>query len=147
MTDLNEVVLMGRVTRELGERDFGYVGNGQAKLTISIAVNRSVKHGDEWADEVSFFNVTYWGKPAENIKPYITKGSQVIVKGYLKQEHWEKDGQKHSAIGIVAERVYLCGGKHNDEQSQTTSGTKFTPVNNNQNNGNDFQEDIPFDVF
>lgn len=80
MTDLNEVVLMGRVTRELGERDFGYVGNGQAKLTISIAVNRSVKHGDEWADEVSFFNVTYWGKPAENIKPYITKGSQVTVK-------------------------------------------------------------------
>lgn len=118
MTDLNDVFLMGRVTRDLDEKDFSYIGNGTAKLNFSIAVNRSVKRGDEWQDEVSYFNVTYWGKPAEAIKQYLTKGMLVTVKGYLKQDRWDKDGQKHSSIVIVADRVYLCGGgKRNDNSS------------------------------
>lgn len=117
MTDLNHLVLMGRVTRDLDGKDFSYIGNGTAKLNFSIAVNRSVKRGDEWIDEVSYFNITYWGKPAEAIKQYLSKGLQVTVDGYLKQDRWEKDGQKHSSIGIVADHVYLCGGKRNDNSS------------------------------
>ena len=55
MTDLNHVVLIGRLTRDLGddERSFGYVGNGQARANVSIAVNRSKKSGDEWVETVS----------------------------------------------------------------------------------------------
>lgn len=47
MTDLNHVVLIGRLTRDLGsdERDFGYLPNGQARANVSIAVNRSKKTG------------------------------------------------------------------------------------------------------
>ena len=95
--DVNHVILIGRLTRDLGsdERSFGYVGNGQARANISIAVNRSRKDGDEWKDEVSYFDVTIWGKTAENLKPYLTKGKQVCVEGSLKQDRWEKDGQQH----------------------------------------------------
>ena len=59
MTDLNHIVLIGRLTRDLGsdERDFGYLPNGQARANVSIAVNRSKKQGDEWIDEVSYFEV------------------------------------------------------------------------------------------
>lgn len=48
-TDLNHVVLVGRLTRDLGsdERSFGYVGNGQARASVSIAVNRSRKNGEQ----------------------------------------------------------------------------------------------------
>ena len=55
MTDLNHVVLIGRLTRDLGsdKRSFGYAGNGQARANVSIAVNRSKKNGEEWVEEVS----------------------------------------------------------------------------------------------
>lgn len=59
MTDLNHVVLIGRLTRDLGsdERSFAYTQNGTARANVSIAVNRSRKSGDQWIDEVSYFDV------------------------------------------------------------------------------------------
>lgn len=162
MTDLNHVVLIGRLTQDLGadERSFGYVGNGQARANVSIAVNRSKKEGDQWVDEVNYFNITIWGKTAENLKPYLTKGKQICVEGHLKQDRWEKDGQKQSRVSIIADNVQLLGGKDNSSassssyaqeyQNQQSAGKlKFEAVNNQQQNngysdGSDFPEDIPF---
>lgn len=123
MTDLNHVVLIGRLTQDLGsdERSFGYVGNGQARANVSIAVNRSKKEGDQWVDEVNYFNITIWGKTAENLKPYLTKGKQICVEGHLKQDRWEKDGQKQSRVTIVADQVQLLGGKSDSNNSEPTS--------------------------
>ena len=93
------------------------MGNGTAKAVVSLAVNRSVKKGESWEDEVSFFDVTIWGKTAQNLKASLTKGKQICVEGYLKQDRWEKDGQKQSRINIVAEKVQLLGGgKNNGEE-------------------------------
>lgn len=158
MTDLNHVVLIGRLTRDLGEdeRSFGYIGNGQARANVSIAVNRSKKNGEQWVDEVNYFDVTIWGKTAENLKPYLTKGKMIAVDGYLKQDRWEKDGQKMSKVSVVANNVQLLGGK-TDGTQPSGGAPKFQPINNNQNagfnnysndsfgdTGNDFPEDIPF---
>lgn len=114
MTDLNEVILIGRITRDLDERSFGYLGNGNARANVSIAVNRSIKRGDNWEDEASFFDVTIYGKTAENLQPYLVKGRQIVVKGYLKQERWEKDGEKKSRLVIIADNVFLMGEKKAD---------------------------------
>lgn len=108
MTDLNEVILIGRLTKDA---ETGYIANGTAKANVSIAVNRSIKKGDSWEDETSFFDVVIWGKTAENLQPYLLKGKQIVIKGSLRQDRWEKDGQKHSRISINAENVYLMGGK------------------------------------
>jgi single-strand DNA-binding protein len=160
MTDLNHVVLIGRLTKDLGtdERSFGYVANGQARANVSIAVNRSKKTGDQWTDEVNYFDITIWGKTAENLKPYLTKGKMIAVDGYLRQDRWEKDGQKMSRVGIVANNVQLLGGKGEGVQS-TGGAPKFQPINNPSSaagfstgysndsfgdTGNDFPEDIPF---
>jgi single-strand DNA-binding protein len=159
MTDTNHVVLVGRLTKDLGtdERSFGYVANGQARANISIAVNRSKKNGDQWIDEVNYFDVTIWGKTAENLKPYLTKGKQIVVDGYLKQDRWEKDGQKFSKVTVVANNVQLIGGR-GDGPSQPASGAPhFQPANNSSNGyssgysndsygdtGMDIPEDIPF---
>ena len=164
MTDLNHVVLIGRLTQDLGsdERSFGYVANGQARANVSIAVNRSKKNGDQWVEEVNYFNITIWGKTAENLKPYLTKGKQICVEGHLKQDRWEKDGQKQSRVTIVADQVQLLGGKGDGQSggNQMAGGApRFQPANNaGQNNGysggfqsepygdtgSDFPEDIPF---
>lgn len=149
MNDLNHVVLIGRLTRDLGtdERSFGYVANGQARANVSIAVNRSKKQGDQWVDEVSYFDITIWGKTAENLKPYLTKGKQICVEGHLKQDRWEKDGQKQSRITIHADSVQLLGGKNGDESNNNSTSTPvFKPVNGNNvpDNGNGDLSDIPF---
>ena len=106
---INRVVLVGRITKDVGsdERSFSYIGNGTAKAVVNIAVNRGVKKGDKWEDEASFFDVVIWGKLAENLKPRLTKGTQITVSGYLKQDRWEKDGQKQSRVQIIADMVEI----------------------------------------
>ena len=151
MTDVNHVILIGRLTRDLSddERAFAYLPNGQARANVSIAVNRSRKNGDQGVDEANFFDVTIWGKTAENLRPYLLKGRQIAVDGYLKQDRWEKDGQKFNKVTVQANSVQLLGGRN--DGVQPSSGTpRFQP----KPAGNDapfaagdpgeFPEDIPF---
>ena len=141
MTDLNHVVEIGRLTRDISGRDFGYTAGGTARLNISIAVNRSEKRNGQWADKANFFDVTVWGKTAENIKPYLHKGKQIAVDGYLDQQRWEKDGQKYSKVCIIANNVQLLGG--ND--SGTQGGIPQEPAGGYSDaDGGEFPEDIPF---
>ena len=162
MTDINHVMLIGRLTKDLDDRSFGYVGNGQCRANVSIAVNRSRKNGDNWVDEVSYFDVTIWGKQAENLKPYLTKGKQIAVEGFLKQDRWEKDGQKFSKVTITANNVQLLGGRDNGGSGNNTfagGAPAFQPnsqpaapsysggFDSNMSfggTGSDFPEDIPF---
>ena len=119
MTDINHVVVVGRLTRDCGndQREFGYLQNGNCRAHVSIAVNRAKKQPDgSWADEANYFDVTIWGKTAENLKPYLLKGTQIAVDGYLKQDRWEKDGQRFSRVSIVADQVQLCGRKADGQQ-------------------------------
>ena len=120
MTDTNSIILIGRITKDCGvdERSFSYVGNGIAKAIVSLAVNRSVKKGDKWEDEVSFIDVTIWGKTAENLKSNLVKGKQICVHGYLKQDRWEKDGKKQSRLNVIAEQVQLLGGGKSAESEE-----------------------------
>ena len=157
MTDLNHVVLIGRLTQDLGndERSFGYLPNGQARANVSIAVNRSKKQGDEWINEVFYFEVAIFGKTAENLKPYLLKGKQICVDGHLKQDRWkDQQGNNRSKISIVAENVQLLGGKSEDS-TQNAGGNyqqqSFTPKANTQYqtppappSDDEFPEDIPF---
>ena len=137
MTDLNHVIEIGRLTRDISERDFGYTTGGTARLNLSIAVNRSEKRNGAWQDKVSYFDVTVWGKTAENIRPYLHKGKQIAIDGYLDQQRWEKDGQKYSKVCIIADNVQLLGGK-NEGAPQQAQGY------NDAGSGDDFPEDVPF---
>jgi single-strand DNA-binding protein len=120
MTDLNDVILIGRVTKDVGsdERSFSFVGNGTAKAVVSLAVNRSVKKGDAWEDEVSYIDCTIWGKTAESLKSKLVKGKQICVHGYLRQDRWEKDGKKQSRLNVIAESVQLLGGGKSAESEE-----------------------------
>ena len=143
MTDLNDIIEIGRLTRDISERDFGYTAGGTARLNLSIAVNRSEKRNGAWQDKVSYFDVTVWGKTAENIKPYLHKGKQIAVDGYLDQQRWEKDGVKYSKVVIIADNIQLLGGNENGQQSAPQAQQ---PAGDYQPAGSrdDFPEDIPF---
>ena len=139
MTDLNHVIEIGRLTRDISERDFAYTTGGTARLNLSIAVNRSEKRNGAWQDKASFFDVTVWGKTAENIKSYLHKGKQIAVDGYLDQQRWEKDGVKYSKVVIIADSVQLLGGNENNAAPQEPAGD-YAPAGS----GDDFPEDLPF---
>jgi len=163
MTDINHVLVIGRLTKDFGAdpRTFFYTTGGTACAKVSIAVNRSVKQSDgQWTDEVSFFDVTIWGKTAENLKPYLVKGKQIAVDGYLKQDRWQKDGQNFSKMNIVANSVQLLGGGTSAPESapaqqvpprmqgnymQSQQQVYQTPAAQQQfGGGDDFPKDLPF---
>lgn len=74
----------------------------------------------------------------------MTKGTQIAVDGYLKQDRWEKEGQKFSRVVIVAEKINLVGGKkEGGEKTENQNTPSFNPnIPENDNNG--YPEDIPF---
>lgn len=88
MTDINNLIIIGRLTKDV---DFGYTQNGTARINLSIATNRSVKQNGNWSDKASFFDVKVWGKMAENLKQYLSKGKQIAISGFLEQERWQKE--------------------------------------------------------
>lgn len=142
MADLNNISVIGRMTRDLDGRAFGYTPNGKARLNISIAVNDG--YGDN--EYVSYFDVVIWGKTAENIKPYIGKGKQLCINGRLRQDRWEKDGQKNSRVTIVAETVQLLGSSQDGANSARNWGAgaqQSAPAPQNDG-GDEYPEDIPF---
>ena len=137
MRDLNQVILVGRLTRD---PELKYTTSGTAILGFDIAVNRSVKKGDKWTDEASFFNCTLFGKQAEAVSKYMEKGKQVAISGELTQDRWEKDGQKHSRVKIICNSLQLLGGK-----SEGKPDTTERMVRDTFETADNFQDDpIPF---
>jgi single-strand DNA-binding protein len=81
-----------------------FLPTGTAVCEFSIGVNQRTKKGGEWVSEASFYDVTLFGKPAENAGEWLRKGYLVWVEGELKQDRWEKDGQKRSKVKIIARK-------------------------------------------
>lgn len=153
MTDVNIVCVNGRLTKTVGDEPntFGYLQNGTPVARMSIASNSAKKDSSgQWIEEVSYFDVTLFGKVAESLKPYLKKGQQISVAGRLKQDRWEKDGQKNSKVYILADAVQLMGGKNDGTSAgNESSGTSFKQKANVQNDfANDMgyadPSDIPF---
>jgi single-strand DNA-binding protein len=107
MNDVNNVILIGRLTRDA---ELKYTTAGFPISNFSIAVNRRRKNGDQWVDDVNYFDITLFGKSAESLKQYLVKGKQIAVEGELKQDSWEQDGQSRSKVVITANNVQLLGG-------------------------------------
>ena len=130
MNDLNNYTVIGRLTRDCGQQDFSYTQGGMAIAKVSIAVNRSKKQADgSWTDEASFFDVTIFGKTAENLHQYLLKGKQIGIKGYLKQDRWQdkQTGENRSKVYIVAENVQLLGDPQNNGSRNQQQNYQQTP--------------------
>ena len=106
--DLNKVILIGRLTRDPELKTIGETSVAK----FSLAVGSSYKKGNEKVDETSFFECEVWGKLADVLGQYATKGKQIAIEGKLKQETWSsQDGKKASKVKIRVENFQLLGGK------------------------------------
>ncbi|HEY3395744.1 MAG TPA: single-stranded DNA-binding protein [Lacipirellulaceae bacterium] len=108
MASFNRVILVGNLTRD---PELRYIPSGTAVSDIGLAVNDRIKRGDQWVEEPVFVDITLWGRTAEIANEYLSKGSPVLIEGRLKLDRWEKDGQKHSKLKVIGERLQMLGAR------------------------------------
>jgi single-strand DNA-binding protein len=107
--NINSVVLVGNLTRD---PELRHTPSGTAVTTLRIAVNDRVKRGEEWTDAAYYFDVTVWGRTAENCAQYLAKGRPVGVQGKLTWREWDaQDGTKRQSVEVVADNIQFLGGR------------------------------------
>ncbi len=160
MKDLNRVVLVGRLVRDVELR---YTPSGVAVARFSIANNDSYMQNQERKEYVSYFDIVVWGNMGINCDKYLRKGSSVTVEGRLRQNRWvdQASGKNQSKIEIISDFVYFNGSPQqqgggsqqgnnqpfNKEQSQQQPKQNYSNAPKTQNQNNDFNanpwDDIP----
>ncbi len=128
MASYNRVILLGNLVRDIELR---YTNSRMAVCQNAIAVNDRRKNASgEWIDETSFVDVTFFGRTAEIVSEYLGKGSPIFVEGRLKQDTWEKDGQKRSKLYVIVDRMQLLGGRNEGKNGEARPPSKTTSTGN-----------------
>jgi len=112
MASFNRVILMGNLTRDPQVR---YTPGGTAVAELGLAVNRTWfdKQTNTRKEDVTFVDVTLWGRTAEIAGEYLGKGRQVLIEGRLQTDSWDdkETGQKRSKLKVVCENMTMVGGR------------------------------------
>lgn len=145
MANFNKVLLMGNLTRD---PQLSYTPNQTAVVDFGLAVNRKWKGQDgENKEETCFVDCRAFGRTAENINKYMTKGRPLFVEGRLTFDSWTaQDGTKRSRHRVTVENFQFLGGpagravanRGEQDVSEKSPGAEEGPGNNA---GTD---DIPF---
>lgn len=122
MASFNKVLLMGNLTRDIEIR---HTSSNMAVANGGLAVNRKYKTKDgQSAEEVVFVDFEAWGRTAEVMGQYLSKGSPVFIEGRLKLEEWEdkNGGGKRSKLRVTVESFqFLDGGEGKGAQPKTSA--------------------------
>src|ERR1700719_1546976 len=127
MASFNKVILLGNLTRDPEVR---YTPKGSAVADLGIAVNRqyTLENGEK-REEVTFVDVTFWGRTAEVAGEYLKKGRPVFIEGRLQLDTWDdkQTGQKRSRLRVVAENLQLLGSRQDSGGSSSSSPASSAP--------------------
>ena len=147
MPNLNKVLLMGRLTREPEMRS---TPSGKTVCQFGLAVNRIYNNSNgERQEETTFVDVEAWGRQAETISKYVTKGNPLFIEGRLKLDTWEnKEGEKRSRMKVVLENMQLIsqrgeGGGYSQSDSAPPA-RESSPASASTSKSEDIEEDVPF---
>ena len=106
---INRVTISGNLTRDAELRQ---TASGMAVLGFSVAVNDRVKGEDgQWTDRPNFIDCTMFGKRADAVSRFLSKGSKVAIEGKLRWSQWERDGQKRSKIEVVVDEIEFMASR------------------------------------
>lgn len=131
---LNKIVIMGRVANEIEKK---VTNSGVSVVTVSIAVDRDYKQGDE--RQTDFVPCVFWRQRADALEKYSGKGRMIVVEGRLEIRKWEdKDGNKRSTAEVQVDNWYFADSKRNDDGQQSQPQT-FEEVAQSES-----EDDLPF---
>lgn len=128
MSSYNKVVVIGNLTRDV---ELNYTSSQTAVTDIGLAINDKVKRNDQWVDEVTFIDITLWGRTAEVAAEFLKKGSQVLIEGRLRMETWldKKNGNaKRTKIKLTGETMRMLGSKPKSEDTDAAPNAESVPV-------------------
>ena len=131
---MNKIILLGRLVADPETRT---TQSGIAMTRFKLAVNRQGKpqEGQPTAD---FFQITAWRQTAEFVSKYFSKGQQVLIEGYLRNNSYtDKEGNKRYSDDIHASQVYFADSKRGTDNNVATTGNSIYQLNEND-------EDLPF---
>ena len=109
MGSVNKVLLVGNLGRDAELR---YTPGGAAVATLNLATTEVWNdRNNQRQEKTEWHRVVLWGKQAESLQEYLTKGKQIYVEGRLQTRQWDdKEGQKRYTTEIKADRITLLGG-------------------------------------
>ena len=109
MGSVNKVILVGNLGRDAELR---YTPGGAAVATINMATTDVYKDREgQKKEDTQWHRVVLWGRTAESLHEYLTKGKQIYVEGRLQTRKWtDKDGVEKYTTEIRGDRVVLLGG-------------------------------------
>ena len=121
----NKIIIVGNLGRDPEMR---YTPQGTAVCTFSVATNerRKDKSGEQ-QDITTWFRITVWGRQAENVSKYLTKGRSVYVEGRLHVEEWtDRDGKPRHTLEVNASDVQFIGGGQGGERGEGIPVREFS---------------------
>lgn len=115
MANFNKVILMGNLTRD---PQLKYLPNNNPVCEFGMAINRNWRDRDgNQREEVCYVDLAAFGRQAETLNQYMSKGKPILVEGRLKYDSWTgQDGQKRSRLTVVAERFQFVGPRQGGGQ-------------------------------
>lgn len=136
MGSVNKVILVGNLG---ADPELKYTPASKAVCNLRIATTETWndKKGGGKQEKTEWHRVTVWGDTAENCGKYLAKGRSVYIEGKLQTRSYDKDGQKHYATEVVADRVVFLGG--GEERSSAPPKEKAPPAAKHEDTS-----DIPF---
>ena len=141
----NKIVLVGRLTRDPEHK---FAASGTAITTFSLAVDRDYPKD---SDEADFIRIVTFGKTAEFVFQYLTKGRLILVEGSLRINKWEKDGEKKQNAEVNASRVCFMetkaqanGANHGSSMSQSEPQNDDITFFGSDSNADPESDEIPF---
>ena len=139
---VNKVILVGRVG---GDANIRTVGD-QKVASFNLATSEKYKGKDgNVVEQTEWHSITIWGKLAEVVEKYVTKGSQLYIEGKLKTEKYtDSTGADKYVTRIIANTMQLLGGKSEGQPAQQSATPKVqyktTPIVAGEDQG----DDLPF---
>src|SRR5688572_23460850 len=107
MGSVNKVILVGNLG---ADPELKYTPSNRPLCNLRIATTEVYKDkAGQRQEKTEWHRVTVWGDTAENCNKYLAKGRSVYVEGRLQTRSYDKEGQKHYATDIVADRVVFLG--------------------------------------
>lgn len=119
MGSVNKVIVLGNLGRDAELR---YTPGGAAVATLNLATTETWndKSSGQKQEKTEWHRIVLWGKSAESLAEYLTKGKQVYIEGKLQTRQWEdKDGNKRYTTEIRGDRVVLLGGAKSGNKSES----------------------------
>ena len=141
---INRVCISGNLTRD---PELRATSGGTSVLDFGVAVNdrRKNQQTGEWEDYPNFVDCSLFGKRAESLSKYLSKGQKVTVAGKLHYSSWEKDGQKRSKLTVLVDDVEFMSRKENGSQSDSQAPIPSAKPTKAQAPATEvYDEDIPF---